>query len=51
MSNTLTYKAGKLRLLRDFQIQLTEEQKRKLANLKTEIAIDNYVHRIIFETL
>ena len=45
------YKREKLKLFREFDIELTFEEKEKLRNLSTEIAIDNFCHTIFQKKL
>ena len=45
------YKREKLKLFREFDIELTSEEKEKLCNLSTEIAIDNFCHTIFQKKL
>ena len=41
------YKQAKIRLLQDFDVFLSTEQKKHLETLQSEIAIDNFCRKLI----
>lgn len=52
MDTLKQYKKEKIKLLtREFCVPMSDEQKEHLNNLETEISIDNYALKLIFDHL